>query len=263
MRIGGQERRSSADRRRCACVCVDGRCNCVYRRHGGLTPPALVLQCERLPAKERFLQCTNAHFQERRASARRGNETHLQWRASFPRRVRSPTTAGSRQPLLLHGAGRLKNNDIRGAQTHVRKSGGRQPAVGVSNAIAIANAFVQRRARQPAVGGQMRIGGQERRSSADRRRCACVCVDGRCNCVYRRHGGLTPPRSCVAARTSAGETTIFAMHKRTFPRAAGVSPPWERNAFAMARVFPRPSTFAHHGWLTPAALVARCRSAEK
>jgi hypothetical protein len=121
MRIGGQERRSSADRRRCACVCVDGRCNCVYRRHGGLTPPALVLQCERLPAKQRFLQCTNARSQERRASARRGNETHLQWRASFPGRVRSPTTAGLRQPLLLHGAGRLKNNDIHGAQTHIRQ----------------------------------------------------------------------------------------------------------------------------------------------
>jgi hypothetical protein len=129
MRIGRHERYSWADPDRRRCVCVDGRCNCVYRRHGGLTPPALVLECEGLPAKQRFLQCTNARSQERRASARRGNETHLQWRASFPGRVRSPTTAGSRQPLLLHGAGRLKNNDIRDAQTHVRKSGGRQPAI--------------------------------------------------------------------------------------------------------------------------------------
>jgi hypothetical protein len=30
---------------------------------------------------------------------------------------------------LFHGAGWLKNDDIRGAQTHVYKSGGRQPAV--------------------------------------------------------------------------------------------------------------------------------------
>jgi hypothetical protein len=37
-------------------------------------------------------------------------------------------------------------------------------------------------------------------------------------------------------------------------RAAGVSPPWERNASAMARVFPGASTFAHHGGLTPPAL---------
>jgi hypothetical protein len=35
--------------------------NRVYRRHGGLTPPALALRCERLPAKQRFLRCTNAH----------------------------------------------------------------------------------------------------------------------------------------------------------------------------------------------------------
>jgi hypothetical protein len=80
-------------------------------------------------------------------------------------------TAGSGQPLLVHGAGRLKNNDIRGTQTHVHKSGGRQPAVG----------------------RQMRIGRHERYSWADPRRCACVCVDARCNCAYRRHGGLTPP----------------------------------------------------------------------
>jgi hypothetical protein len=37
----------------------------------------------------------------------------------FRERVRSPTTAGLRQPLLVHGVGQLKNNDTRGAQTHV------------------------------------------------------------------------------------------------------------------------------------------------
>jgi hypothetical protein len=41
--------------------------------HGGLTPPALTLQCERLPVKKRFWRCANAHSQERRASARRGS----------------------------------------------------------------------------------------------------------------------------------------------------------------------------------------------
>jgi hypothetical protein len=40
--------------------------------HGGLTPPALTLQCECLSAKKRFVRCTNAHSQERRVSARRG-----------------------------------------------------------------------------------------------------------------------------------------------------------------------------------------------
>jgi hypothetical protein len=42
------------------------------------------------------------------------------------------------------------------------------------------------------------------------------CAGRRCVRVQVNHGGLTPPRSCVAVRTSAGETTIFAMHKRTF-----------------------------------------------
>jgi hypothetical protein len=35
--------------------------NRVHWRHGGLTPPALVLVCGRPPAKQRFLRCTNAH----------------------------------------------------------------------------------------------------------------------------------------------------------------------------------------------------------
>jgi hypothetical protein len=233
MRIGRHERYSWADRRRCACVCVDGRCNCVYKRHGGLTPPALgtrtttvhrknndfgdaqthvrksggpqpavvwenrpggdgsgfltdsrrnmlgnhtamtevlrtasatatnclsafrarmrsalhggltppalVLQCERLPAKERFLRCTNVHSTKsggRQPAVGVGKSPRRRWFRLFdrltPEHVGKPPchdgsfpTAGSRQPLLLHGAGRLKNNDIHDAQTHVRKSGGR------------------------------------------------------------------------------------------------------------------------------------------
>jgi hypothetical protein len=46
-------------------------CKHVSRTTGGLRPPLLV-QCERLPAKKRFLRCANAHSRERRASARRG-----------------------------------------------------------------------------------------------------------------------------------------------------------------------------------------------
>jgi hypothetical protein len=50
------------------------------------------------------------------------------WRR-FARAIRFTTTAGLRQPLPVHDAGPLKNSDIHGAQTHVSKSGGRQPAV--------------------------------------------------------------------------------------------------------------------------------------
>jgi hypothetical protein len=47
----------------------------------------------------------------------------------------------------------------------------------------------------------------------------CVSDDG-------RPRGADAPRSCVGVRTSAGEKTMFAMHERTLPGAAGVSPPW-------------------------------------
>jgi len=61
-------------------------------------------------------------------------------------------TGGLRPPLLCCGANTCRReNDFCDVQTHVQESGGRQPAVGVSNAVAIANAFVQRCERQPAV----------------------------------------------------------------------------------------------------------------
>jgi hypothetical protein len=55
--------------------------------------------------------------------------------------------------------------------------------------------------------------------------------------------GAYAPRSYFAVRTFAGEKTIFAMHERTFTRAAGVSPPWygEPNAVAQkSRTVQRP-----------------------
>jgi hypothetical protein len=77
--------------------------------HGGLTPPALTLQCEHLSAKKRFLRCTNAHSsQERWASARRGIEKRVCNGGRFSRcdyvchgTPRFRTTAGLRQPLLV------------------------------------------------------------------------------------------------------------------------------------------------------------------
>jgi hypothetical protein len=184
----GAIRRQTADG---VCVCADHRCGRVYRRHGanvapesfmghtgpdynrvhwrhgGLTPPALVLVCGRLPAKQRFLRCTNVH---------------------------SPRSGGC----------------------------------------------------QPAVGGQTRIHRDRRHSSADRRR--CVCADHRCGRVYRRHGanvapesfmghtgpdynrvhwrhgGLTPPRSCIGVRTSAGEKRFLRCTNVHSLRSGGCQP---------------------------------------
>jgi hypothetical protein len=59
-----------------------------------------------------------------------------------------------------------------------------------------------------------------------------------CDCDLQRcfvsHGGLTPP-ALGAVPTFAGEKTIFAMHERTFTRAAGVSPPWFGEPSAVPR----------------------------
>jgi hypothetical protein len=48
--------------------------------------------------------------------------------------------------------------------------------------------------------------------------------------------GADAPRSCVGVRTSFGEKTIFAMHKRTpGSGAAGVSPPWLGHTIGVPR----------------------------
>jgi hypothetical protein len=61
--------------------------------HGGLTSPALVLPCECLPTKKRFLRWTNACSQERRASARRGSVNR-----TLPRKNRT-LCSGYRTPI--------------------------------------------------------------------------------------------------------------------------------------------------------------------
>jgi hypothetical protein len=62
------------------------------------------------------------------------------------------STGGLRPPLLCSCANvcRRKTNFSMHKRTP-KKSGGRQPAVGVSNAVAMAHAFVQRHEREPAV----------------------------------------------------------------------------------------------------------------
>jgi hypothetical protein len=138
----------------------------VQRYHGGLTPPAPVLWRERLPARKRFLRCTNARPRERRASARRGCAKHVCADTSAPVRrtadsvcadgccirVNSPH-GGLTPPALVLWRERLqaKKRFLRctNARPRERRALARR---GGSNAVAIANAFVQQGGRQPAVG---------------------------------------------------------------------------------------------------------------
>jgi hypothetical protein len=98
-------------------------------------------------------------------------------------------------------------------------------------------------------------------------------------CISR---GAYTPRSCVAVRTSAGETTIFAMHKRTFAQERRASArrgsemrwwtqcDFRRGTHAVHKSGGRQPAvaigitgavafvcgafaFVRHGWLTPAA----------
>jgi hypothetical protein len=133
---------------------------------------------DRSLVKKRFLRCRNAHYQERRASARRGSVNAI--------------------------AGTLPEN------------------------------------------------------RGDCRQCA---HKRRCNLGSGPTGGLRPPL-LIAARSFAGEKTIFAMQERTLPGAAGVRPPWFREtAFATATVYRGESTFRPWTWLARATIENRNRSA--
>jgi hypothetical protein len=88
------------------------------------------------------------------------------------------------------------------------------------NALAVAH-FLPGRERSRATGGL-------------RPPLLVACATHRLRCAFPiRNGGCFPrgadaPRSWRHARCPvAGEMTPFAVHKRTLPRAAGVSPPWE------------------------------------
>jgi hypothetical protein len=136
------------------------------------------------------------------------------------------TTAGLRQPLLIAPRPFGAEYDIWDVQTHVHKSGGRQPAVvGKPNAV---------RRKSPTI--RRRCDGRTRAAGANP---PCVCKPAsaiamrrisafrvRIECTPR---GAYAPRSSVAVRMSADEKAIFAMYIRMPARAAGVSPPWSVN----------------------------------
>jgi hypothetical protein len=107
-----------------------------------------------------------------------------------------------------------RKNDLCDARTHIRRSAGPQPAVGMSNAVAIADAFVQRPA-SAACRSETTVATATRWISAFRDRIPST-----------SHGGLTPPALTLQSERLSAKKTIFAMHERRFTRAAGVSPPW-------------------------------------
>jgi hypothetical protein len=147
--------------------------------------------------------------------------------------MRSVLHGGLTPPALVADTTsvRRKNDDFCDEQTHVHKSGGRQPAVASKTRWSCESTRNEsRRAR-----------GASARRGFPNRICKCNATNfrvwiSRAECTPR--GNLRPPL-LVARCQFAGENdsrsthrislrkTTFAVHKRTFKRAAGVSPPWE------------------------------------
>ncbi len=161
--------------------------------------------------KRRHSRCTNARSQERRASASGGGVTDSQQshrdtdgrsqsRAGGGRWRSNPFATGSAYHGWLTPAAPGCTTFVRSEKRHSRCTNARF---------------------------------QERRASARRgfrnRICKCNPMNFGVSCLYAEcvpRGAYAPRSSAPVQRASAGRMTIFAMNKRTFARAAGVSPPW-------------------------------------
>jgi hypothetical protein len=108
--------------------------------HGGLTPAALVSECERLPAKLRLLRCTNA------CAPGAGGvsppwlaEPHRQGSATFAMHERTCSRSGGRQPPVARGTAPARECDFCDGRTHMHQERGASAPRGSRNALARAS----------------------------------------------------------------------------------------------------------------------------
>jgi hypothetical protein len=211
-------------------MCVDDRCIRGNRYHGGLTPPALVLRCERLPAKNDFFDAPAPFAVHRRTFYKSGGcqpAVGVQTASAMAMRgisvigfaFREHTTGGLTPPALVLRCERLPaKNDFFDAQT--RKPKGRRASARRGSV----NRTLCRENRTLSSGCRTRS--QERRASArrgcanahrrtrapftaDRQRCVCMCVDDRCIRGNRYHGGLTPPALALRCERLPAKNDFF------------------------------------------------------
>jgi hypothetical protein len=166
------------------------------------------------PANKSACDCTIANPSQ---DERSPHSTHSRCGDALPaqdRRASARRGSVNRTPC--------ESNVFDDRRTDAIKSGGREPAVGAGNAVAIADAFVQRPA------------------SARRWSETTVATATRWISAFRvripntSHGGLRPPLLRCRANVYRRKT-IFAMQKRICARAAGVSPPWSGEPSAVPR----------------------------
>jgi hypothetical protein len=212
----------------------------------------LLLRCGRLAAKKRFLRCTNARSprsSDRQPAVARSYDRCAARSECCSATSEHTTRSGGREPAVVRET-YLQHRYRTRSGTLVscgNKSGGRQPAVLFGKrACNTDTAHVCRRSFRaeteaalvgPPWAWETRLRRSKRACPAD----VCGCLDDPFElfrtsaqiqaCLFGgpptvcggiavalalivTTGGLRP-RSCVALRTSAGEKTIFAMHKRT------------------------------------------------
>jgi hypothetical protein len=201
------------------------------------------------------------HNQERRASARRGSVTHLHTQAFLTERTRSRTTAGSRQPLLAACASVVADmrfspasmpvfptagsrqpllvHDIRSPhkapfamhkRTFIRAAGVSPPWLGEPNIVQRESNIVRRLANtQPRAAVVSPPWFGNTLATAFRLSDRPVVVTGESRFRFCKRGSLTTAglrQPLLVHDIRSPHKAPFAMHKRMFARAAGVSPPW-------------------------------------
>jgi hypothetical protein len=256
----------------------------VQRYHGGLTPPRSCVWARTSAGEKRFFRCTNAHPTKsggcQPAVVRIGacnGDRFLRTDYVSPRTVASRTTAGSRQPLLVHAR---KSSQMGGGALQRRfvSHGGLTPPALVLQCerLPAKNDFcdAQTQVRPRAAG--VSPPWFDKHVYADtgavaRKTAESMCANHHCHRVQRYHGGLTPPALVLRCERLPAKNDFCDAQTHIRPRAAGVSPPWfDKHVYADTSAIARKTVESmcadhpchrvqrYHGGLTPPALGFVC-----
>jgi hypothetical protein len=226
-------------------VCADCRCIRVYRRHGGLTPPALAVERASLPAKKRFLRCTSAHPTKsggRQPAVGRQNRIRIHARYSsadrrrcvcgLPLHSRLSAPRGANAPRSCVGT-RISAGEKTIFTLHIRTSDQERRALarraGEPNAVPRISRIVHRpRDAQTRAAASARRGQRQNRITHNAR-LAIRGMDRRV-CGLPQHSRFPAPRLAHASRSYLKTRMLLVI------------------CVSYLRV-----RYSLHGWLTPAA----------
>jgi hypothetical protein len=203
--------------------------------HGGLTPAALVLECERLPAKLRLLRWTNAHASGAGGVSPPGSRNRT-CKGFAPMSVRLPTVHQRQtRSAILVAPLRLQFGTFRQTDTaHAQERGASAPR---GSRQRTCKGFASRSARLPTV--HQRSPTQSRYYILDNihgglTRGALALGESLPACAWRfllharspNHGGLTPAALVSECERLPAKLRLLRCTNACAPGAGGVSPPW-------------------------------------